>query len=251
MSDIKILDFLEETEQGKHYKALWRGRNILLVKKKVSSGKVPLIDSAVSACLSGGSEMTITKKYISTETKKKCNLFTLCLYKSIIDKDTAYYFYEYKRGETLRNYVLSKSKDGKEFSKDFYIAKKMCECVAFIHGLGLIHANINPESFYVQYRAKTSKESPSVRLFSFGYSRTIKKSAITEPQTPKVSAPELSFTKSSDIWSLGKCFQFLFSSNGKREILPISLRNFLEKMTGINPKKRPQALDVIEFFGNI
>lgn len=160
---------------------------------------------------------------------------------------------EYIQGETLENYVLTRNKLSDEQIKDIII--QICNGLAEIHNLGIVHRDINPSNIMVC-------NDGTVKIIDFGISRRNKlnqRQDTTILGTQGYAAPEqYGFDQTnarSDIYALGVLINFLKTKKmPNEELAPGKLGDIVIRCTQIDSAKRyesiPDLLDSLMGRGN-
>ena len=152
-----------------------------------------------------------------------------------------------------------------------YYFKQICSAIAYLHRNGIVHSNINPESFVF---INKNKDSP-LKLIEFGsYKHFDKKLPITQRvESVQFLAPEVMtevYDEKCDIWSLGVLLYIMltgehcFNGKTKEEItysilnneftiedselqnISIEAKDLLLKMLTTLPSSRLNAIEVLQ-----
>nr|WQM86920.1 serine/threonine protein kinase [Marseillevirus cajuinensis] len=235
-------------------------RNPLVVSESLRDKQQRLSafhDAVVSSCFTGEKKIQAKQGKIMVAGSSKNPEYVLHLWKAEISKDKAIFFYEPLTGFVLEDYATMKPFD---FSQALRVAKHMCKAVAFIHELGLCHRNLTPDSFVVVLENEDKKVKTTAKLWKFGHSCSVKEWGLQEcvaPPRTKYSAPEtLSEQKNmsrlewiyADRYSLGSCLEYLLTFGGKRKLPSQELKDFLSEMKQTRARRRPSALEAVDFF---
>lgn len=147
---------------------------------------------------------------------------------------------EFVSGDTLEEIINSGKTSGQIA---FNIIKQLLEVLIFLHGINIIHRDINPKNILVS-------TDGVVKLIDFGIARKYKANSVKDTTilgTAGFAAPEqFGFQQTdgrSDIYSAGVLFHLLLSGKipeGGR-CLDIEHKNFIQKCISLEPSMRYQS----------
>lgn len=215
-------------------------------------------DAVFTCCFSGSKKLEKQGQTLFVSPGKQYSspyIFSLSLARLTPSKAT--FLYEPFVGYTVEDYAILTPF---EFSQAVRIAKHMCKAVAFIHALDFFHRNINPDSFVVVLGNKEGKAKATAKLWKFGNARPLRPSGMEIVPATKTdyTAPEdmgnlgHEDLPRADVYSLGATLRYLLSRAGKEKtVRPKELRLFLKKMMAKDPRKRPTAVEAVDFFEQI
>lgn len=147
---------------------------------------------------------------------------------------------EFVSGETLED-IINNGNTSRQLV--FNIIKQLLEVLIFLHGINIIHRDINPKNILVS-------TDGVVKLIDFGIARKYKDNSIKDTTilgTAGFAAPEqFGFQQTdgrSDIYSVGVLFHLLLS--GKipegNKCLDIEYKEFIQKCISLEPSMRYQS----------
>lgn len=147
---------------------------------------------------------------------------------------------EYISGNTLEEII---NNGNTNVQAAFNIIKQLLEVLVFIHGINIIHRDINPRNVMVS-------TDGIIKLIDFGIARKYKENSVADTTilgTEGFAAPEqFGFQQTdgrSDIYSLGVLFHLLLSGRmpeGNR-CLNIEYKEFIQKCISLEPSLRYQS----------
>lgn len=147
---------------------------------------------------------------------------------------------EFISGDTLEEII---NNGNSNVHKSFYIIKQLLEVLIFLHGINIIHRDINPRNILVS-------TDGVVKLIDFGIARKYKDGSENDTAilgTAGFAAPEqFGFQQTdgrSDIYSLGVLFHLLLSGNMPKggQCLDIEYKEFIQKCISLDPSMRYQS----------
>lgn len=147
---------------------------------------------------------------------------------------------EYISGCTLEEIINNGNTNVKMV---FNIIKQLLEVLIFLHGINIIHRDINPKNILVS-------TDGVVKLIDFGIARKYKENSVNDTTilgTEGFAAPEqFGFQQTdgrSDIYSLGVLFHLLLSGKMPKggRCLNIEYKEFIEKCISLEPSLRYQS----------
>ncbi len=147
---------------------------------------------------------------------------------------------EFVSGETLED-IINSGNSSRQIVLD--IIKQLLEVLIFLHGINIIHRDINPKNILVS-------TDGIVKLIDFGIARKYKDNSVRDTTilgTAGFAAPEqFGFQQTdgrSDIYSVGILFHLLLS--GKipegNKCLDIQYKDFIQKCISLEPSMRYQS----------
>ncbi len=147
---------------------------------------------------------------------------------------------EYISGNTLEEII---NNGNTNVHTALYIIKQLLEVLIFLHGINIIHRDINPKNVMVS-------TDGVVKLIDFGIARKYKENSVNDTTilgTEGFAAPEqFGFQQTdgrSDIYSLGVLFHLLLSGKmpeGGR-CLNMEYKEFIQKCISLEPSMRYQS----------
>ncbi len=147
---------------------------------------------------------------------------------------------EFISGDTLEEII---NKGNANVHTSFYIIKQILEVLIFLHGINIIHRDINPRNILVS-------TDGVVKLIDFGIARKYKEGSSNDTAilgTAGFAAPEqFGFQQTdgrSDIYSLGVLFHLLLSGSMPKgsQCLDIEYKEFIQKCISLDPSMRYQS----------
>ncbi|MCI9078140.1 MAG: serine/threonine protein kinase [Lachnospiraceae bacterium] len=147
---------------------------------------------------------------------------------------------EFISGDTLEEII---NKGNTNVHTSFYIIKQILEVLIFLHGINIIHRDINPRNILVS-------TDGIVKLIDFGIARKYKEGSANDTAilgTAGFAAPEqFGFQQTdarSDIYSLGVLFHLLLSGSMPKgsQCLDIEYKEFIQKCISLDPSMRYQS----------
>ena len=173
------------------------------------------------------------KEMLDVYSKLSCindeNVGIVKVYSCFEDEGKCVEIEEYVNGKTLES-VMSDSKYGEEDYADIVIS--ICDTLAVLHKMGIIHRDIHPKNIILDYN--------KVKLIDFDIARNKKENTDKDTRllgTPEYASPEAyGFSQTderSDIFSLGKLIEQLLDNN--------KFKHVIDKATEIDPVNRYQS----------